>query len=376
MRVLVEIVNIGFENIDAILRAISFLNKNQETYTFQYVDDDRFVHYKPRGGFQITTIEIYELMDKVIGEKPEDQPYTIGVVENYLVGEELSNLFGSMQTDDGNNKLTGKAVTSTFGLERLHGELQINVYLIFQFISFAIRFIVGKGMIHNRPEDRGCLFHSKINKLDILEAINTGYISRESKKIINEHLELDQIIEFQTLLSIVSEAAQTSNPDDVLEKYVTVEEVDSKKQGSVFISYSHKDTEWLERLRVHLIPFERRNLIDVYVDTEIQPGMLWFDEIENALSTAKVAVLLVSANFLASEFIYENELPPLLAAAENGGTKILPVIVSPCAFGESELSVFQSINYPTMPLSGLDEHQQEEMLVKATRSIIKAIETL
>lgn len=373
MRINVNVVNIGFENTDKILSAISFLNKNQGTYEFKLFEDDRYIKYKPMGGFQITTKEIYELMERVANDEPKGPILTIGVVENYLVGNELSNLFGSMQTDD-NNNLTGKAATSTFGLGRLDDDLQINVYLIFQFISFAIRFIVGTGMIHNRPEDRGCLFHSKINKLDILEAINTGYISRKSKKIINEHLELDQIIEFQTMLSIVSEAAQTNNPDDILEKYVKENEDESENQRSVFISYSHKDTKWLERLRVHLIPFERRNLIDVWVDTEIQPGELWFDEIQSALSFAKVAVLLVSANFLASEFIFEKELPPLLASAVNGGTKILPIIVSPCAFGESELSVFQSINYPTMPLSGLDEHQQEEMLVKATKRIVNAIE--
>ena len=67
---------------------------------------------------------------------------------------------------------------------------------------------------------------------------------------------------------------------------------------------------------------------------------------------AKVAVLLVSADFLASDFIVDNELPPLLAAAELKGAVILSVIVSSCRFKQTEtLSQFQVVNPPTQPLN-------------------------
>ena len=80
-----------------------------------------------------------------------------------------------------------------------------------------------------------------------------------------------------------------------------------------------------ERLRVHLGLLERRN-IKIWTDKDIAPGMKWQDEIEDALSRTKVAVLMISTDFLSSDFITKQELPPLLAAAQSEGVEILPVI--------------------------------------------------
>jgi hypothetical protein len=140
--------------------------------------------------------------------------------------------------------------------------------------------------------------------------------------------------------------------------------------AKVFISYNHKDSRWLERLRVHLRPLEREGEIEVWDDRRIKPGMIWLDEIRRALNEARVAVLLVSADFLASEFIMSVEVATLLTKAESVGCRIIPVILRPCRFSDIYvLQRFQAINSPKQPLAKLRSAGAEEYLVTLSREI-------
>ena len=71
----------------------------------------------------------------------------------------------------------------------------------------------------------------------------------------------------------------------------------------VFVSYSHKDEKEKEALVSHLSVLQRAGLIEVWVDDRIQGGADWEDEIKKVIARARVAILLVSANFLTSDFI-------------------------------------------------------------------------
>jgi hypothetical protein len=142
--------------------------------------------------------------------------------------------------------------------------------------------------------------------------------------------------------------------------------------NGVFISYSHKDTEFLNRLLVHLQPLESEGAIDFWVDTKIKAGDKWRNEIEKALKRARAAILLVSADFLASEFIVKNELPPLLDKAEMEGTRIIPVIIKPCRFArDKNLSRFQAINPPSSPLIMLAEGERESVYDQVAEAVEK-----
>lgn len=147
-------------------------------------------------------------------------------------------------------------------------------------------------------------------------------------------------------------------------------------QNLVFVSYSHADVQWLERLRVHLKPLERKGVLSLWDDTKINPGTRWRDEIRNALEHARVAVLLVTADFLASDFIASNELPPLLRAAKERGTVILPVIIKPCRFEQTEeLSDFQAVNNPSRSLITFRAAGREALFLEVSRRIEAALKS-
>ncbi|PNY34974.1 hypothetical protein C2E31_20575 [Rhodopirellula baltica] len=166
------------------------------------------------------------------------------------------------------------------------------------------------------------------------------------------------------------------NQSEVLEEFLQViiaplvgENESTDKSPTVFVSYSHKDSRWRDRLQVHLKPLVRDGAIDLWDDSRIRTGQDWRNEIDNSLFSANAAILLVSADFLASDFIAKNELPPLLDAARERGVEILPVIVGPSRYAESELAHFQAVNSPDSPLSKMKKQDAESVLVDLSRDV-------
>ncbi|MDD5761715.1 MAG: toll/interleukin-1 receptor domain-containing protein [bacterium] len=144
----------------------------------------------------------------------------------------------------------------------------------------------------------------------------------------------------------------------------------------VFFSYSHVDSAYLDRILVHIRPIERNGLIEAWSDKKISAGKKWKDEIRIALNEAKVAILLISADFLASDFITTNELPPLLKSSEEKGVKIIPIIIKPSRFMREEtLSKFHAINDPKSPVIKMSEAEREELYAKIAEIIETQIGT-
>lgn len=149
-----------------------------------------------------------------------------------------------------------------------------------------------------------------------------------------------------------------------------------KQRTKLFVSYSHKDSIWLEELRPHLKSLALEKDFDTlfWDDTQIKAGSDWMAEIGQALDAAKVAILLISKHFLSSDFITSKELPSLLTAAKQNNTLILPIILSPCRYKyHPQLSVFQSVNPPSDPIEGMSKVNYENTFLKVTELIDEAI---
>ena len=121
---------------------------------------------------------------------------------------------------------------------------------------------------------------------------------------------------------------------------------------SVFISYSHKDEEWKDRLVTQLGVLKQEGILDLWDDRRIEVGDDWKPEIENAINRAAIAILMISANFLTSKFILDEEVPKFLARREKEGLRVIPLIVKPCAWTQVKwLSKIQARPKDGKPLS-------------------------
>ncbi|HEV7401504.1 MAG TPA: toll/interleukin-1 receptor domain-containing protein [Chthoniobacteraceae bacterium] len=99
-----------------------------------------------------------------------------------------------------------------------------------------------------------------------------------------------------------------------------------------FVSYSQEDESWKRQLITHLAVLEFEGLLHVWSDTRINAGDDWFQRLGSAMDDSRVAVLLISPSFLASNFIRTEEVPRLLCRHADDGMLILPLIARPCAW--------------------------------------------
>jgi WD40 repeat protein len=145
---------------------------------------------------------------------------------------------------------------------------------------------------------------------------------------------------------------------------------------SVFLSYSHKDEVWKDRLKTHLGVLEAQGLLETWDDRRIAPGTDWFEDIQEAMARASVAVLLVSADFLTSKFILGEEVPRLLQRRRTEGMTVIPVIIRSCTWRKVDwLQRIQARPLEGMPLASFEGGDRcDAELTKIAEEILEIIE--
>lgn len=144
-------------------------------------------------------------------------------------------------------------------------------------------------------------------------------------------------------------------------------------QPKIFISYSHHDKRFLIEFQAHLKPYARTATFTAWSDENIATGASWPKEIRDALNEAKLAVLLVSPNFLASEYIHQHEFSPLLEKVKKNQVQMLWVPIHASSFQKTPLEQIQAAYNPKRPLAQMGGAERNSAWVKVCVEIEKAL---
>ncbi|HXO41155.1 MAG TPA: toll/interleukin-1 receptor domain-containing protein, partial [Thermoanaerobaculia bacterium] len=138
----------------------------------------------------------------------------------------------------------------------------------------------------------------------------------------------------------------------------------------MFISYHHSDQSWKERLVTQLAALEGEGILRPWHDGLIKPGVDWLSEIDAAMAAARVALFLVSAPFLTSEFIRRREVPVLVERSKAAGVHVIPLIISPCPWKKvGWLGALQARPRRDLTLSELGRTRAEKVLSELAEEI-------
>jgi hypothetical protein len=148
-----------------------------------------------------------------------------------------------------------------------------------------------------------------------------------------------------------------------------------RRRSGLGIFYSRFNTKELEEIRLHLKVSERISPIPSWDDTRLIAGEPWLERIHLEIGTVRAALLLISQNFLASDFIMKVEVPAIIEAAQ-AGLLVWCLHIRPSSVKEfPELTQFTALNNPDRPLWDLRKNQRTRELVALTETMRRYLAT-
>ena len=143
----------------------------------------------------------------------------------------------------------------------------------------------------------------------------------------------------------------------------------------IFISYSHKDEEWKDRVVKHLQVFQLEGFCRTWDDRQIQVGTAWEKEITGAIQSAHAAILLITVDFLTSDFIKKKETPLILERWKKHEIIVFPVIVEPCSWQAvnclKEMQVFPKDGIPLAKGEPVEIEENLSLLAEKVNSLLQ-----
>ncbi len=142
----------------------------------------------------------------------------------------------------------------------------------------------------------------------------------------------------------------------------------------IFFSYSHKDEALRDELATHLSMMKRQGVIEAWHDREITAGSEWANAIDENLEIADIILLLVSANFLASDYCYDKEMTRAMERYETREARVIPIILKPTDWNDAPFSKLQALPKNAKPITTWPD--QDEAFLNVAQGIRRVVENI
>lgn len=149
--------------------------------------------------------------------------------------------------------------------------------------------------------------------------------------------------------------------------------VQPTKPLQVLFCYAHEDETLLNKLKIHLITLQRQKIIQMWHDRDISAGSEWEREINKYLSIADIILLLISPDFMASDYCFDVEMVKAIKRHEHGEARVIPVILRPVDWQGTPLGTLQALPIDAKPITLWSN--QDEAFKNVIEGIKKIIET-
>lgn len=142
----------------------------------------------------------------------------------------------------------------------------------------------------------------------------------------------------------------------------------------LFYSYAHKDEELRQKLETHLSLMRRSGQIAGWHDRDIDAGEEWKDSIDENLGSAQIILLLVSADFLASDYCYDIEMKRAMERHESREARIVPIILRPCDWHDAPFGKLQALPRNAKPITTWENIDEAYLdVVQNLRRVLKEL---
>src|SRR5919199_358562 len=139
----------------------------------------------------------------------------------------------------------------------------------------------------------------------------------------------------------------------------------------IFCSYAHRDATLRDELDRHLSPLRRERKIKSWFDRQIEAGENWKGKIDEHLDSADIILLLISSDFIHSDYCYDIEMARALERHGKGEARVIPIILRPCDWERTQFAHLQALPAGAKPVTSWSN--QDEALLSAAQGIGKVV---